>query len=143
MPSKYTPGSGGRKIYKKKPEPPDVQGVCIQCSERPQQRYKAKTGYRYRHRCSVCNYIAFNTSDKARKRAIENTNRRNRPWRAHKKELCEECGFVPKHPCQLDVDHVDGNRKNNDPSNYKTLCANCHRLKTQQQKDYHRRKYDI
>jgi len=32
--------------------------------------------------------------------------------------------------CQLDVDHKDGDRKNNLESNLQTLCANCHRLKT-------------
>ncbi|OYW72998.1 MAG: hypothetical protein B7Z37_23290, partial [Verrucomicrobia bacterium 12-59-8] len=30
----------------------------------------------------------------------------------------------------LEVDHIDGNHKNNDPSNLWTLCANCHREKT-------------
>jgi 5-methylcytosine-specific restriction endonuclease McrA len=31
---------------------------------------------------------------------------------------------------QLDVDHIDGNHRNNNPENLQTLCANCHRLKT-------------
>jgi 5-methylcytosine-specific restriction endonuclease McrA len=31
---------------------------------------------------------------------------------------------------QLDVDHWDGNKKNIDPSNFVTFCANCHRYKT-------------
>lgn len=47
-----------------------------------------------------------------------------------KKDVCENCGFVPVHPSQLDIDHIDGNRRNNSPENLKTLCANCHRLKT-------------
>lgn len=47
-----------------------------------------------------------------------------------KKDHCEECGFKAKHIAQLDVDHIDGNSGNNDPSNLQTLCANCHRLKT-------------
>jgi len=51
-------------------------------------------------------------------------------YRKHKKSKCEECGFIPVHLCQLDVDHVDGNHHNNEISNLKTLCANCHRLKT-------------
>lgn len=47
-----------------------------------------------------------------------------------KLDYCEKCGpGVPYHSCQLDLDHIDGNRKNNDPSNHQTLCANCHRLK--------------
>jgi len=64
------------------------------------------------------------------KKKRKNNYKRERPWRQHKKDICELCGFVPVNPCQLDVDHIDGNKKNNDLSNYQTLCANCHRLKT-------------
>jgi hypothetical protein len=54
----------------------------------------------------------------------------------HKKSYCEHCGFIALDKCQLDVDHIDGNRDNNEQSNYRTLCANCHRLKTQMNKDH-------
>jgi hypothetical protein len=47
----------------------------------------------------------------------------------HKKDYCEKCSFMGK-PCQLDVDHIDGNKFNNEQTNLQTLCANCHRLKT-------------
>lgn len=53
-----------------------------------------------------------------------------RPYLEYKKDLCERCWFRPEHPGQLDVDHIDGNHDNNDPSNLQTLCANCHRLKS-------------
>lgn len=53
-----------------------------------------------------------------------------------KKSLCERCGFKPEHPCQLDLDHIDGNSNNNHPDNHQTLCANCHRLKTFKGKDW-------
>ena len=56
--------------------------------------------------------------------------RRQHPYRNLKKDYCEECGFKPKHHIQLDVDHIDGDHKNNNSNNLKTLCANCHRLKT-------------
>jgi hypothetical protein len=52
------------------------------------------------------------------------------PNSVHRKDYCEHCDFKPVHISQLDVDHIDGNRNNNDPSNLQTLCANCHRLKT-------------
>jgi len=52
----------------------------------------------------------------------------------YKKKFCETCGFIGD-ACQLDVDHIDGNHKNNDPINLQTLCANCHRLKTRLNKD--------
>ena len=47
-----------------------------------------------------------------------------------KGDVCEFCGFIPVNKVQLDVDHIDGDHSNNDPSNLQTLCANCHRLKT-------------
>jgi hypothetical protein len=52
------------------------------------------------------------------------------PYAVHKKDACEKCGFIPVHASQLDVDHIDGDRWNNDIANLQTLCANCHRLKT-------------
>ena len=57
-------------------------------------------------------------------------NQRLYPYTVHKKDKCKHCGFIPVHMSQLDVDHIDGNRNNNDPANLQTLCANCHRLKT-------------
>lgn len=53
-----------------------------------------------------------------------------------KKSFCEKCGFIAKHQMQLDIDHIDGNHKNEDPLNLQTLCANCHRLKTFLEKDF-------
>ena len=41
---------------------------------------------------------------------------------------CEKCGFIAKHRCQLDVDHIDGDHDNNLESNLQTLCSNCHRV---------------
>jgi 5-methylcytosine-specific restriction endonuclease McrA len=37
---------------------------------------------------------------------------------------------------QLDVDHIDGDHTNNELNNLQTLCANCHRLKTQVNNDH-------
>lgn len=48
---------------------------------------------------------------------------------------CALCNFKAIHPCQLDVDHIDGNHSNNSLENLQTLCANCHRLKTKLQYD--------
>ena len=64
---------------------------------------------------------------------------RKRGWPAfnmHRKSVCERCGFIPEDSCQLDVDHIDGNKFNGDPSNLQTLCANCHRLKTLRSGDW-------
>ena len=59
---------------------------------------------------------------------VKRTYQREYAYRKHKGSYCECCGFIPKHPCQLDVHHVDQNRKNNSIENLMTLCANCHRL---------------
>ena len=58
------------------------------------------------------------------------------PYHAYRKDYCEQCDFKPVHISQLDVDHIDGDRFNNDPDNLRTLCANCHRLKTHLADDY-------
>ena len=42
-----------------------------------------------------------------------------------KKTVCEKCNFKSKLPIQMFVFHVDGNLKNNDWINLKTVCANC------------------
>ena len=56
---------------------------------------------------------------------------KNQPfYRKFKKTKCGLCGFIPVQMCQLEVDHIDGNHKNNMITNLQTLCANCHRLKS-------------
>jgi hypothetical protein len=59
-----------------------------------------------------------------------------KPYRIHKSNTCDKCGFIPEWIGQLDVDHIDGNHQNNSPENLQTLCANCHRLKTHLNEDY-------
>jgi hypothetical protein len=42
-----------------------------------------------------------------------------------KKSVCDRCGFKCKNPAQMFVYYLDGNLKNNDWANLKTVCANC------------------
>ena len=58
------------------------------------------------------------------------------PWKAFRESTCSKCGFVPENICQLDVDHINGNKLDNSPENLQTLCANCHRLKTYLNNDW-------
>ena len=53
-----------------------------------------------------------------------------RTYRKSKGKLCERCGFIPIHKSQLDVDHKNEDHGDNRKENLWTLCANCHRLKT-------------
>ena len=61
----------------------------------------------------------------------------------HKKDKCEKCGFVPEDKCQLDVVYKDGNKKNKDKRNLKTLCANCNRLHQKKLKEKRKSILDI
>jgi 5-methylcytosine-specific restriction endonuclease McrA len=95
--------------------------------------------------CSICGSVRITLRDKTKKKLNSkyrcrtvhraSNNRNSYPYRKHKKNYCEKCGFIPEHMVQLDVDHIDGNNKNNDLSNLQTLCANCHRYKTFLNKD--------
>ena len=99
----------------KKPESIYIRGKCVECGA-PQKSKGRRNGKKiYRATCTQCT---------------------NKPWRKHRGDTCEMCGFIPIHPCQLDVDHIDGNKANNSKTNLQTLCANCHRLKTMMHGDY-------
>ncbi len=108
---------------------PDGTATCSVCG--PCQTYvKSKT----QRLCKGSEYYRARMT--ARSRA---TDLRRRPWVAHKKDFCESptCQWQGVfESCQLDVDHIDGDKTNNDPSNYQTLCSNCHRLKTKEYRDW-------
>lgn len=59
-----------------------------------------------------------------------------RKARRAKKGYCERCLTVPFDKKQLDVDHIDGNRANNELNNLQTLCKPCHKIKTKENRDY-------
>jgi len=105
--------------------------MCPEINPQPISRFtKNRTRKDGHHQwCKTC----VRENDRKRDRARQ---LHKRPYLKHKKEHCEKCAFIAIHPCQLDVDHVDGNHENNDPNNLQTLCANCHRLKTQLNKDF-------
>ena len=97
--------------------------TCTKCGEgKCKTNGFSKLGFRkYSKYCPRCHKMTYN---------LKSSKGRRCGYMVHKKDICEKCGFTPEHRCQLDVDHIDGNRENNDISNLQTLCANCHRLKT-------------
>lgn len=113
-----------------KPEPMTERGLCVLGCGRLQVRKGLNAGGEpiYRALCARCRRECFGMQ-----KPVATERRR---YVGHKGSICEECGFVPVHSCQLDVDHKDGDRSNNDPNNLQTLCANCHRLKTFLSKDW-------
>lgn len=83
----------------------------------------------------------------AKKQGFEShTEKKNsiHPYRQYRKDYCEnrdgrlgyKCNCKIHISAQLQVDHIDGDPSNNDPSNLQTLCANCHIYKTHAKKDF-------
>lgn len=58
--------------------------------------------------------------------------RKRREYNKRKSNKCLNCGWNEKHPITnkipIELEHKDGNSKNNDLSNLKLLCPNCHSL---------------
>ena len=95
--------------------------------------------------CKVCGKPAMNNGyDRAGKRdwkticiVCRDVMKRHKELNFYiKTHSCEKCGFIALNSCQLDIDHIDGNSKNNSVENLQTLCANCHRLKTYLNQDW-------
>ena len=92
----------------------------------------------YKRECPRCKvkFIARRKDKIFCRRQCKNKISKNK-YLTHRKKYCEECNFIPKNMCQLDIDHIDGNHENNDINNLRTLCANCHRLKTMIERTNH------
>jgi hypothetical protein len=108
------------KLIKQKERP-----FCERCKRNPCKRNGVtKLGIiKYKKYCSFCDKVIYNGKSHSK-------DSRKLGYTLHKNANCQNCGFIPVHSCQLDVDHIDGDKFNNEPLNLKTLCANCHRLKT-------------
>lgn len=92
-----------------------------------------------RPRCLCGNLVASKGAGKYRKTCYTC----HMTGKRFKMDHCERCGFIPEDLVQLDIDHIDANRANNDPSNLQTLCANCHRLKTKTFDDWNKRREEV
>ncbi len=89
--------------------------------------------------CAICNgnpaAINYHAGDKIRYRKIcASCARKGKRIRispawikaGYKKKLvCDRCSFKAKSINQMFVFHIDGNLKNNDWSNLRSVCANC------------------
>ena len=100
-----------------------TQGICTECGV-CRQMSKGKRGGKtiYMALCCACHKQRYSMGKYS--------------YTAVKGDSCELCGFTAAHPCQLDVDHVNGNHSDDSSDNLQTLCANCHRLKTNLNQDW-------
>lgn len=128
--TKYDPDKKPKRPLGEYPVTPHDRPLCRKCGVRPCAKQGSRFGLKvdgtpyYRTECSGC-LRAKKPSGKwltspYRKAAIL----------AAEKMHCTRCGFEPEDPIQIEVDHIDGNRKNSALENLQLLCANCHRLKT-------------
>jgi hypothetical protein len=95
--------------------------LCKRCGVKPRS---SKGLNQYRPLCWKCRQPSLTANRHYRKNAIAKSKIEKEDWK------CKLCGFIPKHSAQMDLDHKDGNRHNNESTNHQLICANCHRLKT-------------
>lgn len=114
--------------------------VCTRCSLRPCEWRPDRQ--KYRKICYRCRRPTKYDRRSVERAAVGKTVRDPVTTRKLRREafklgkVCERCGFEPTDPVQMDVDHRDGNRLNDQPSNWSVLCACCHRLKTKECRDH-------
>ena len=97
-----------------------LRPLCQECKSKPAAyNYRRGDKVYYRKKCDSCirKSQSSTITTPAWQRACYQIN-----------SDCEMCGFTAQHPYQLDVHYVDGNMTNNNPTNLKTVCANCNRL---------------
>jgi len=97
------------------------RGLCPACNARDVAVNYVKEGItHYRSRCDIC--LRKGKKVAAKRPAWYRAGYRIKPQ-------CDHCGFVAKLPDkQLHVYHVDGNLKNVDRVNLRTVCLNCQQV---------------
>jgi len=98
-----------------------IRPLCVECKSKPRAyAYKKGNKIYWRRLCDTCN------RKKTKKKTGGVTALQRSGYR--KKFKCELCGFKAQNQLQLDVFFVDGNMRNTNNVNLKTVCANCQRL---------------
>lgn len=91
--------------------------ICPICTQRPVAiNYIKEETVHYRRQCDVC--IRKGKKIKPVPPGWAKSGYKKKPQ-------CEKCGFKFKLPDQSNVFYVDGNLKNNNWVNLKTICLNC------------------
>ena len=63
-----------------------------------------------------------------------------RPSALAREPLCRFCAEVDRVKAADQVDHIDGNSSNNDPSNLRSLCRSCHSRHTAREQGFARKR---
>jgi hypothetical protein len=91
---------------------------------------------------NTCGTLSRRTCGCGRPTEIKDKDSQGRPkyrsqcsrWREQARKYptdkCEGCGLLNDGTGNIDRDHIDGNRSNNEFSNLQALCKDCHKVKT-------------
>lgn len=91
--------------------------ICKACNKNPRAINYIKNGVKhYRSICDECG--KKKTKTKSRQSNWEKAGYK-------KKNLCDICGFKSIYPSQMTVFHIDGELKNTNFNNLRTICLNC------------------
>lgn len=103
------------KISKTQQQP--ERKICPACHQKPIAVNLKRNGITYyRSRCEAC--LRRQKKLKAQEPLWQKAGYK-------KKGACDRCGFRARYSAQLVVYHVDGNLKNVETRNLKTICQNC------------------
>lgn len=92
--------------------------ICPICKKYPVTvNYRRKGKIHYRTMCSNCNHRAKRQKDATVQLLIKSG--------YIKKTVCDRCNFISKHPAQMNIVYLDGNRHNVSRTNLRTYCSNC------------------
>ena len=94
-----------------------MRTTCPNCNSRPVAINCHKNGKTYyRKLCDSCRRNGVKSTPKPPEWYLSGY---------RKKSQCEQCGFRFKIPEQSTIFYVDGDLKNNNWANLKTICLNC------------------
>jgi 5-methylcytosine-specific restriction endonuclease McrA len=96
----------------------------------------AHTGERHTGKCKTKHWSDILKTSQTKERVDSKQLRRSYKKYCDEMNIKQQCvhcgneGIWLNQKMLLQIDHIDGNRGNNHPSNLQLLCANCHVIKT-------------